>query len=80
MPPRETNKVSAGRAKVKDTAKSNPVASTASRASAGARATRSVPRKLLLLVLPLAALRLVVQELKGALNPQSLCFLFKAEK
>jgi murein DD-endopeptidase MepM/ murein hydrolase activator NlpD len=45
MPPRESNKVSAGRAKVKATAKSNPVASTASRASVGARATRaSSPR------------------------------------
>ena len=44
MPPKETNKISAGRAKVKATAKSNPVASTASRASVGARATRSASR------------------------------------
>ena len=42
MPPKETNKVSAGRAKVKATA---AVASTASRASVAARATRaSSPR------------------------------------
>jgi murein DD-endopeptidase MepM/ murein hydrolase activator NlpD len=41
MPPKETNKVSAGRAKVKATA---AVASTASRASVVARATRSTSR------------------------------------
>lgn len=47
MPPKETNKVSAGRAKVKATAKSNPVANTASRTSVGARATRSSSRSTL---------------------------------
>jgi len=56
MPPKETNKVSAGRAKVKATAKSNPVASTASRASVGARATRSAPRRAVAVSKPVAPL------------------------
>ena len=55
MPPKETNKVSAGRAKVKATAKSNPVASTASRASVGAQASRSAPRKAVPVSKPVAS-------------------------
>lgn len=74
MPPRETNKVSAGRAKVKDTAKSNPVASTASRASAGARATRSVPRKTTAVSTPVGGTTLSGPGAKGRVKPPEFMF------